>query len=48
MTSARMLGVCGIVAAGFSSVGGFCRVSEFIGVAALVMLFGNIFSVLRG
>ncbi len=47
-TSARVLGVCGLIAALCGTVGGFSGHTSLIGVANLAMLLANLYAIWRG
>lgn len=47
MTSARMLGLCGLVASTLSMLGGFCHLDALIGAGGVVMLVGNVYAMVR-
>ncbi len=44
MRAVKVLGACGIISAACSALGGFAAQPALLGVAGVVMLFGNIFA----
>lgn len=47
MSSARVLGICGLIAATLSAIGGFADVPALLGVAGVVMVAGNVYATVR-
>ncbi len=44
----RVLGLCGLLSAAFSTIGGFSGEVWLIGVASSVMLVGNLYAMVKG
>ena len=48
MTSARVLGICGLVAAALTMAAGYASMPVLLGVSGTVMMIGNLYAMRRG
>jgi len=44
----RVLGLCGLASATLSAIGGFANTPMLLGAAGAIMVFGNVFALVKG